>query len=181
MTDANILARITAAISKKEAVQLAGLYADKAGDLTGISLSGPPEVGFRAAWILELIYEGFPEKLDQDIPAILDAYHRQQNPGAMRHFTKIMMAATDTTDKVGKLSESDIEHLVSTTFDWMINPSTSVAVQVNCMDILFNLRSRADWIQDELEEQINFLLKDGSPALQSRGKRVLKKISKAKK
>ncbi|WP_276363438.1 hypothetical protein [Daejeonella sp. H1SJ63] len=73
----------------------------------------------------------------------------------------------------------DLENLIETTFELMINPETPVAVKVNCMDILFNMRATYDWISGELREQILFLLKDGTAAIQSRGRSILKQLRKS--
>jgi hypothetical protein len=40
------------------------------------------------------------------------------------------------------------------------------------MDVLYNLKEIDGWIAGELRAQIEFQLKDGSAALQSRGKKV---------
>jgi len=70
--------------------------------------------------------------------------------------------------------------IIGTTFEWMVYPQTPVAVKVNCMDVLYNLKEIDGWIADELRAQIEFQLKDGSAALQSRGRKVLKKLSRFK-
>ena len=71
------------------------------------------------------------------------------------------------------LEKTDLEPVVEASFEWLIDPLSAVAVQANCMDVLYNLRSRYDWIPDELREQIGFLMKSGGPAIQARGKKVL--------
>jgi|GEM_PF-5252458 hypothetical protein len=43
-------------------------------------------------------------------------------------------------------------------------------------DILLYFSKGHHWIQDELHSQVQFLLRDGSAAVQSRGKRILKKL-----
>jgi len=54
----------------------------------------------------------------------------------------------------------------------------AVAVKVFCCEILFNLRNRYDWLTDELARKTEFLMKDGSAAMQSRGKKILKQLQK---
>ncbi|HZG70744.1 MAG TPA: hypothetical protein VEY51_04330 [Chondromyces sp.] len=71
----------------------------------------------------------------------------------------------------------DFEAVGEITFEWLINPETPVAVQANCLDILYNLSSHYDWIRDELVLQTEFLLKKASAAMQSRGKKVLRKLN----
>jgi len=77
-----------------------------------------------------------------------------------------------------KVETTDLEPLVETCFDWMINPKVAVAVKVFCCETLFNLRNRYDWIADELAREIEFLMLNGSPGIQSKGKRILKALSK---
>jgi hypothetical protein len=75
-------------------------------------------------------------------------------------------------------STINFEPIVEATFEWLINDRTPVAVRVNCLDILYNLSNSYTWITEELKDQTRFLLKNESAAMQSRGKRVLKKIKK---
>jgi hypothetical protein len=78
--------------------------------------------------------------------------------------------------EINSILAKNREQLVEITFDWLIDPETPVAVKVNCMDILFPFAKEQSWIKDELRSQVQFLLNDGSAALQSRGKRILKKL-----
>jgi hypothetical protein len=72
-----------------------------------------------------------------------------------------------------KTRDFNFEPIIDTTFEWLINPKTPIAVKVNCIEILVNLRSKSDWIEEELRAQIEFLLKDGGPAVQSRARKML--------
>jgi len=75
--------------------------------------------------------------------------------------------------------QADRERLVETIFGWLIDPETPVAVQVNCMDILFNMRNEFDWLGEELRNQIRFLMRDGSAAMQSRGRKLLDRFERS--
>ncbi len=55
----------------------------------------------------------------------------------------------------------------------MIDPKVLVAVKVFSSEALFNLRHQYTWINEELADQIRFLMKDGSAAIQTRGKKLL--------
>lgn len=68
--------------------------------------------------------------------------------------------------------------LVTAVFEWLIDPSTPVAVLANCMDILYAFSGEFDWIREELGYQLVILMDRGSPALNSRGKRVFKKLNR---
>ena len=75
-----------------------------------------------------------------------------------------------------KLAAIDMEVVVEQCFDWLIDPKVKIAVKVFAADTLFNLCDRYDWIKDELANQVLFMLRDGGPAIQSRGKKLLAAI-----
>ncbi|MBC7915835.1 MAG: hypothetical protein H7Y07_17130 [Pyrinomonadaceae bacterium] len=140
-------------------------------DLMSITLHDTPEIAFRAAWVLEnsvLCYEK-----NYSINELVGYYLKQNNFSCMRHYTKIMMFLV----KRGKiLMTKDSDKVIDLTFEWLINPTTPVAVKVNCLDILYGFKDYSDWIVEELPSQIQFHLKDGTAAMQSRGKKLLKHL-----
>ena len=146
-------------------------------DLINLTMVNEQEVAFRAAWILEQVAIDHLENFKLFLAEFIETYLAQRNPSCQRHFTKIMMYLTDENNRESVFSDIDPDPIIEVTFEWLINPETPVAVQCNCMDILYNFKDQADWLQLELSEQVGFLLKNGSAALQSRGKRVLKKLS----
>lgn len=141
------------------------------------------QIAFRAAWILEYLAVHDESRLLPVLPAFLVRLPEQENRSCQRHFTKILMWITDpkTPESYREfLRTADKDSLVEVVFGWLIDPDTPVAVQVNCLDILFHLCSHADWIAEELETQTRHLLQNGSAAMQSRGKRVLKKLKRVR-
>ncbi|MCO5934764.1 hypothetical protein NAF17_04365 [Mucilaginibacter sp. RB4R14] len=72
-----------------------------------------------------------------------------------------------------KLAAIDMENVVEKYFDWLIDPKVKVAVKVFAADTLFNLHRRYDWIKEELANQMQFIMRTGGPAIQSRGKKLL--------
>ncbi|MBC8054913.1 MAG: hypothetical protein H7Y13_17780 [Sphingobacteriaceae bacterium] len=176
MTKENFLDRIKISITKSDAEGLAraaSRTSDSLNHVLDLTFHNEAEVAFRAAWVLEhsLIFnQGLPTSMLQ---RFLELYPKQKNRSCQRHYTKILMFYS-TKDRVNSLTQYELTDVVETTFEWLIDPETPVAVKVNCMDILFNLRNQYDWISDELKDQIIFHLRDGSAAMQSRGKRLLK-------
>lgn len=173
-----LLKKLSKPVSKKQAVDLAMVRDCVASDLIAFSLYPLNELAFRSSWVLEQMFYYRKDSFLLSVEDFLNAYYIQENKSCQRHFTKIMMALTK--DESGQVSIAGIhenrDKIVEITFDWLINPDTPVAVKGNCMDILLNLSYRHTWITDELRFQIHFLLKDGSAAIQSRGKRILKKL-----
>jgi hypothetical protein len=77
-----------------------------------------------------------------------------------------------------QLTYSDLENCLNTSFEWLINPKTQVAVKCNCIDIIYHLLEYEDWMLEELKLILEKNLLSNSPALLSRTKKILKKIKK---
>jgi hypothetical protein len=75
-----------------------------------------------------------------------------------------------------RLEAINLEPVVEKLFDWLIDPKVLIAVKVFASDALFNMRSRYPWISEELKEQLKFLMRDGSAAIQTRGRKLLSKL-----
>ncbi|MCP2043936.1 hypothetical protein [Pontibacter sp. HSC-36F09] len=139
-----------------------------------------PAVAFRAAWVLEEVAHTYPEQFVPHLPDFVSQLSAQHNLSCQRHFTKILMCCANPKARpIYSTAWSAIpehEAVVETMFEWLIDPRTPVAVKVNCLDVLAYLQDEFPWIKDELKAQIEFLLKDGSPAMLSRGKRLLKRF-----
>jgi hypothetical protein len=183
MTKEEILKEISQTLNKSKADKLASLSANTEDIKQFLVLTFYPkkEVAFRAAWILENVYWKNPSNFLPLLDEFISAYCLQKNMSCQRHFTKMMMDITSPDNKVYPLAVemgNDFEAVAETTFEWLINPKTPVAVQANCLDILFNFSRHYEWIKDELVSQTEFLLKNGSAAIQSRGNRVLAKLKR---
>jgi len=62
----------------------------------------------------------------------------------------------------------------------MIEPKVKIAVKVFASEALFNLRGRYNWIAEELTNQIQYLMRDGTMAIQTRGRKLLKLMGSQK-
>jgi len=58
----------------------------------------------------------------------------------------------------------------------MIDHKIKIAVKAFAAEALFNLRHRYDWVAEELANQLHYLMSNGSAAIQSRGKKLLKEL-----
>jgi hypothetical protein len=178
MNKDQLLKKFSSALSKADAVKIAKDKTCLPGDLIDLSFDPQKELAFRASWVLEQFLYYRLDDLLQSLPELIAGYLIQKNQSCQRHFTKIMMfiVTSRSFSETGIVLAKYKEQIVETTFDWLINPETPVAVQSNCMDILFHFSKEQSWIKDELRSQVQFLLRDGTAALQSRGKRILKKL-----
>lgn len=142
---------------------------------------------FRASWILEYTATHAPESFVQVLEAFLASFPQQKNLSSQRHFSNIMLRLLEKKTpelykiRMEALTEAQKEKLVAALFDWLILPETPVAVKANCLEALAYFCADFDWIQEELEQQIDLHLHSGSPALIARGKTVQKNFPDVKK
>lgn len=178
MIQEKLLKEISGTLTKHKVVKLVEIAANSieyVPELLKLSFYPKPEIAFRASWILENISENEPVQFLRFFEDFMRVYHAQSNQSCRRHFTKILMNKR-MAGELDKYPDDRVEPLVDATFQWLIDPVTPVAVKVNCIDILYRFNKRYDWIGEELKSQIEFLLKNGSAAMQSRGRKVLRKL-----
>lgn len=185
MNKQQLLEEISKTLNKIKANDLAQIAAENdfsIQDLLMLCYHPDKQIAFRASWILEFIEQGHPDKFISVLQYFLIKLPQQKNDSCQRHFSKILMHLTMPKAKnISKVAFEAVpdtlkEQVVETMFAWLIEPSTPVAVKVNCMEVLFYMIPLYPWIKDELVDQIIFYMKDGSAAMQSRGKKILNKI-----
>jgi len=149
-------------------------------DLIGITHHKEEAIAFRAAWILENLYLQQPEGYESHLADILNAMSTIKWPSVKRHYAKIVMHATSPKAPKSikhKLAIIDMEPIIEQLFDWIIDTEVKIAVKVSSAEALYNLRQQHDWIKDELRNQLEFLMRNGSPAIQTRGRKLLKGLN----
>jgi hypothetical protein len=145
-------------------------------DLIDITFYPDKNIAFRAAWILENLFLKNPQTYLDDLAYLVSRVKEVSYPGCKRHYAKIIMHITAPKVSVPvreKLTEIDLEPVVEQLFDWLIDPKVLIAVKVFATQALFNMSMRYPWIKAELTEQLKFLMRDGTAAIQSRGKKLL--------
>ena len=152
-------------------------------ELIDITFHADRVIGFRTAWVLEHICLDDPIVFLPYIAYFISRIKEVTNPGCKRHYAKIIMHLTDrkATPIIRQyMNGLELEPVVEQLFDWMIDPKVLVAVKVFAGEALFNLRSRYPWIAGELAEQLEFLMRDGSMAIRTRGRHLLKELKSGK-
>lgn len=148
-------------------------------DLIDLTFYEDGNIAFRSAWILENLFLKKPAAYTDELAYLLSRIKDVTYPSCQRHYAKIMMHITGKKSAAPirqKLEAIDLEPIVEKLFDWLIDPEVLVAVKVFASDALFNLRHRYPWISEELKEQVKFLMRDGSMAIQTRGRKLLAKL-----
>jgi hypothetical protein len=148
-------------------------------DLVDITFYPDKNIAFRAAWILENLFLKKPETYLDDLEYLVSRIKDVNNPSCKRHYAKIMMHITAPKAPAAireRLAAINLEPVVEQLFDWLIDPKVLIAVKVFAAQALFNLRNRYPWLKEELAEQIKFLMRNGTAAIQSRGKKLLSQL-----
>lgn len=175
----NIITEISKTIGKKKVLKISDLLSTKNFDTTeliNLTFHADKGVAFRAAWILENLILNHQEAAIPYIPYFLSRLKDVTNSSCMRHYAKILMHLTSPRAPQAvrnAMQQLDLEPAIEQCFDWIINPQVMVAVKSSASEALFNMRLRYPWIADELPAQLQYLMKDGSAAIQAKGRRLL--------
>ncbi|WP_439697287.1 hypothetical protein ACFGVS_02410 [Mucilaginibacter sp. AW1-7] len=182
MTKSELIERITGIIGKPKVLELSRILKAQQfalHDLIDTTFHPDKAVAFRAVWILENVFLTAPESYLPDLEYMISRIKEVKHPGCMRHYAKIIMHITDAKAPESlqlKLQEINFEPVVEQLFDWMINPRTKVAVKIFAAYALFNLKDSFPWVKEELTAQMEFLMRNGSAAIQAGGKKILKSL-----
>ncbi|MFD0767227.1 hypothetical protein ACFQZI_20395 [Mucilaginibacter lutimaris] len=148
-------------------------------EVLDLTFHNDKKIGFRAAWLLDTLMTGNPELYINNLEYFIKRIPGVKNESCKRHYARILFHLTMPNAPLAvrnSLAAIDMEYVVEKCFDWIIDPKVKVAVKVFAADVLFNLHNRYDWIKDELTNQVQFMMRDGGPAIQSRGKKLLAAI-----
>jgi hypothetical protein len=182
ITHADLLKQISNTIGKTKVLELSRILNEQQfalRDLIDLTFYPDKNIAFRAAWILENIFLQNPALYEPDLEYLVSRIKNVKNDSCKRHYAKIIMHITGKKSPAiiqQKLQQLDLEPVVEQCFDWMIDPKVMVAVKVFASEALFNMRHRYPWIAEELANQINFLMRNGTAAIQSRGKKLLSQL-----
>ncbi len=177
-----LLKQISKTIGKTKVLELSRILKEEnfaLRDLIDLSFYPDKDIAFRAAWILENIFLQSPDRYQSELEYLLSRIKEVKHPSCQRHYAKILMHITAPKaikPIKDKLAIVDLEPVVEQCFDWMIDPKVKVAVKCFASEALFNLRHRYPWIKEELANQIEFLMRNGSAGIQARGKGLLAKM-----
>jgi hypothetical protein len=179
MTKDELIEQLTATIGKTKVDKLSKIIKEQAFDLRNLidlTFHAHKVVAFRAAWLLENALLVNPVQYLPEIDYLLEKFKEVQYPSCQRHYAKILMYITSPKAHPlirKKIAETDMQPVIEKCFDWMIDPVILIAVKRFSAEALFNLRHRYDWITDELAEQVQYLMRDGTAAIQTYGKKLL--------
>jgi hypothetical protein len=137
--------------------------------------TGPAaRTAFHAGWALEHAYFSAPGDFTPFIGRFLEDFVAVRNPSVHRHYTKIM---SDLLRR-GAVRPNDVqaEAIVERCFDFLIDPDVRVGVKVWAMEALERLAPRVEWVGEHLCAVVGQLMADGTPAVVSRGRKLMRRL-----
>ncbi len=182
MTQTELSKQISNTIGKTKVLELTRILREQKfalRDLIDLTFHPEKDIAFRASWLLENVFLENPEVYNDELYYLLSRVSEVKYESCQRHYAKILMHITSPkAPKTIKqqVLEFDMEPIVEQCFDWMIDPKIKIAVKAFSSKALFNLRNRYPWITEELTNQIKFLMRDGTAAIQSRGRKLLNSL-----
>lgn len=128
---------------------------------------------WRAAWMIDKIHDKHPEIVEPYLPRITEFVLKTKNSGKKRHFLKLISLYPIPDEKLTELLDFGINTFTGINED--------IAVRVHAMQILSNIAEREPGLASEFIELIEREMEyHGSAGLNSRGKKILKKLYKLK-
>jgi 8-oxo-dGTP diphosphatase len=130
------------------------------------------KLAFRASWTLNKACEKYPELIYPFLPKVVESLPMIDNESVQRSFLRII-SFCDIKNLSGKQHGILAEHC----FSMLRSGFSAIAIKALSMDILSNLLVIYPELANELSASVRILMEDGSAAIISKGKYVLKKIS----
>ena len=125
----------------------------------------------RTAWILSHCADAHPEIILPWIAKLVKSASDPNAPGAVQRNVVRVLQYVD----IPRVHQGRIADLC---FSFLQNPKIPIAVKAFSMTVLANIAAREPDLKHELSLVIEQMLPYGSSGLQSRGKKVLKQLSK---
>lgn len=170
MTKQEIISLLTADFYEKFAKKCAGVITGSGSTEAlfelleeTISREDIRNVAFRAAYVIEFIYFSDIRQFEPYYSRFFRIFPLVKNESVKRHFTKIM-AHSLNGDKY-HATDADCEAVATACVDWIINKKVKVAVQIWAIECLFILQHRVVWVKEILEDILQNLSVNPSPAM----------------
>jgi len=190
MEKERLIERLKYVMCKKDVIALAKLFSemnDGVSILFKLCQSKDEKLSFHSAWVLENVLSSNIGLFSISIPFIVDQLPRIKNPSTRRHFSKLLNMAMIACEKnlfpkdaCRLFMKLDMEPVIETCFEWLLDVDTKPAIKAHCMDILVYLSEKHEWIKDELPHVIELQMIDGTPGIIAKGSMTLVRLKKIK-
>jgi hypothetical protein len=124
----------------------------------------------RAAYSVGISIDNHPNLIEPYVEALIDNLDNKVHDAVKRNSVRILEKMDIPESHQGLLTEKCFQYLMSN--------NEPIAVKVFSMSILFNMVMKYHELKNELKIVIEDLMKYGTPAITSRGKKILKALDR---
>lgn len=160
--------------SKNNALRIArwvGNSADRFAELMKLFFSADERTVIRCAWILSHCGDRYPKLIVPWISKLVKKAGEKNAPGAVQRNTVRVLQYID----IPSVHQGRVVNLC---FMFLGDPKIPIAVKVFSMTVLANIAQRQPDLKSEIVLAVEQMLPTGSAGIQSRAKKVLKRLSK---
>jgi hypothetical protein len=137
--------------------------------LVGIAMDDTQPKNWRAMYLVDQIYDQYPELVIPYLPAMTEFLFLTRNSSKKRHVLKIFSVHEIPEEKMAMLLEFCIQEFT--------NAAEPVAVRVHAMQILYNIAQKEPGFAGELIDLIeNEIEYHGSAGIANRGWKLVNKL-----
>jgi hypothetical protein len=139
-------------------------------ELWQIYLLAEEPVSRKAAWAIDIATEQRNDLVEPWLERLIAKLPQFNHDGLKRHGMRMIARC--------RIPEESVGLMINQAFEWLLNPTESVAVKMYCIETLYNISINEPDIQQELYDTIEFQMGDGTPGFKSVANKYLKKIDK---
>jgi 8-oxo-dGTP diphosphatase len=136
------------------------------------SLSSDKKLAFRSSWTLTKVCDRFPEIIYPYLAQIVEALSGIDNESTLRCFLRII-----SLSELEKINTRQHGSLTDLCFGILNSGFSAIAVKAYSMEILYKLSLIYPELANELSGSIHTLMEDGTAAITSRGRIILRKLA----
>lgn len=138
--------------------------------LITLFLANEYRVTQRAAWVLDFCATAHPDMVYPYLETLVMNLKNKPHVAVVRNTLRFLQNVTIPDDLIG--------HTTQQCFEFLYDANEAIAVKVFSMTVLANICEKEPDLSNELELIIEEEMRHGGPAIQSRGKRILKQLAK---
>lgn len=153
-------------------VDYIGTSPDRYKALWEIIKTEEPPLPQRAAWVLDESSVRHPHLFDHILDEAVAFLPQEVHDAVPRAITKVLGLRTS-------IPEEHQGMLFSLAIDWMLSPTKPVALKVHCMTFACTIALPIPELREELAIVIKDQIEFNTVAFSSRGRKILKRLSKA--
>lgn len=145
-------------------------HPDRFAELMEFFFSNEHQVAQRGAWAVSYCVDRNPSLITPYLAAIIDNLPNKVHVAVKRNTLRILQHVDIPEDLIGKAADF--------CFKCLENPKEAVALRIFSMTVLYNICLKEPELKNDLQLLIEEFMPHGTAGFKSRGRKVLKQLSK---